>query len=246
MSYDVLNAELQEVRKMGRRLAFLLRLAGIVLLVSRSAWAAEGAGTGTPNSTDLAVVGLWILANISFAGMRAQNSPRQNWRTIAFIFGFPGTLVSFLAVREGSERAYGIDIRRGSEGRSFQETKEPDMSSRRDKVLAWLATGLFCLYCVWTFVSLDHNIRGLVRLYPLMGSYLPISTRFIIASRPALYLCILGGGGIFVGIKEFLVHDKKRSLTITLITALLVVLAVDWANTALLLPLVGTIDKRMG
>ena len=56
------------------------------------------------------VSGLWVLSNISFAGMRAQNSPSKGWRIVAFIFGFPGTLITFFAVKEGTERAYGIDI----------------------------------------------------------------------------------------------------------------------------------------
>jgi hypothetical protein len=60
------------------------------------------------------ISGLWVLANISFAGMRAQNNRSVLWRTLAFIFGLPGTIVSFFAVAEGSDRAYGIDLpRRG-------------------------------------------------------------------------------------------------------------------------------------
>ncbi len=55
---------------------------------------------------------LWILANISYAGMRAQGNPHRGWRILSFIFGFPGTLVSFLAVEEDGERAYGIDLPR--------------------------------------------------------------------------------------------------------------------------------------
>ena len=54
--------------------------------------------------------GLWVLANICFAGMRAQNSPSTGWRMISFIFGFPGTFLTWLVVEEGSERAYGVDI----------------------------------------------------------------------------------------------------------------------------------------
>jgi hypothetical protein len=60
------------------------------------------------------VSGLWVLANVSFAGMRAQNNASVLWRKLAFIFGLPGTIVTFFAVREGSDRAYGIDLpRRG-------------------------------------------------------------------------------------------------------------------------------------
>ncbi|HKN15941.1 MAG TPA: hypothetical protein VJX47_03290 [Candidatus Sulfotelmatobacter sp.] len=63
---------------------------------------------------DTGISGLWVLANVSFAGMRAQNNRSVLWRTLAFIFGLPGTIVSFFAVAEGSDRAYGIDLpRRG-------------------------------------------------------------------------------------------------------------------------------------
>jgi hypothetical protein len=58
------------------------------------------------------VSAIWILANIAYAGMRAQNNPSTGWRIIAFIFGFPGSVLTWLAVREGSERAYGIDLPR--------------------------------------------------------------------------------------------------------------------------------------
>lgn len=54
--------------------------------------------------------GLWILANISYAGMRAQDSRSSGWRIVAFIFGFPGTFVSFVAIREGGGRAFGIEL----------------------------------------------------------------------------------------------------------------------------------------
>jgi len=62
------------------------------------------------SAQDTGVSAIWILANISYAGMRAQNSPSSGWRVVSFIFGFPGTLLTFLAVREGGERAYGIVI----------------------------------------------------------------------------------------------------------------------------------------
>lgn len=55
---------------------------------------------------------IWILANISYAGMRAQGSRSRGWRIVAFVFGFPGTLLSLLLIRNGSEHAYGIDLPR--------------------------------------------------------------------------------------------------------------------------------------
>jgi hypothetical protein len=69
----------------------------------------------SPTVKNTGVSGIWILANISYAGMRAQNHPGAAWRIAAFIFGFPGTLITFFAVKEGGERAYGIDIPRKRE-----------------------------------------------------------------------------------------------------------------------------------
>jgi hypothetical protein len=75
-------------------------------------------GTGVQQSVQhTGVSAIWVLANISYAGMRAQNSPSSGWnnptsgwRVVSFIVGFPGTLLTYFVVAEGSERAYGIDI----------------------------------------------------------------------------------------------------------------------------------------
>jgi hypothetical protein len=60
------------------------------------------------------VSAIWVLANLCYAGMRAQDSPSTGWRIVSFIFGFPGTLLSFFVVDEGSERAYGVDLPRAA------------------------------------------------------------------------------------------------------------------------------------
>ena len=63
------------------------------------------------NAGHAGVSALWVLANVSYAGMRAQNDPNTGgWRVLAFILGFPGSLLTFLFVKKGSERAYGVDI----------------------------------------------------------------------------------------------------------------------------------------
>src|SRR5690348_17047460 len=53
-----------------------------------------------------------ILANLVYAGMRAQGSDKRFARTAAFFIGFPGTLLTYFVVDEGSERAYGVDLPR--------------------------------------------------------------------------------------------------------------------------------------
>ena len=57
-----------------------------------------------------ALTGAWIMANLCFAGMRAQNHPSTTWRVVAFACGLPFTLVTYFVVGEGSERAFGVEI----------------------------------------------------------------------------------------------------------------------------------------
>jgi len=77
---------------------------------------AQGMRSQEIQVTHTGISGLWDLANISYTGMRAQNNSSKLWRILAFIFGLPGTIVTFFAVEEGNDRAYGIDLPR--KGRS--------------------------------------------------------------------------------------------------------------------------------
>ena len=82
------------------------------LISCTSAALAQASTTPQSQVQDTGISGLWVLANVSFAGMRAQDNPSALWRTLAFILGLPGTIVTFFAVDEGSERACGIDLPR--------------------------------------------------------------------------------------------------------------------------------------
>ena len=94
-----------------------MRIAGYLLIclpaaVSLATFGADGIpGPVVQQSLqDTGVSAIWILANISYAGMRAQNNPSAGWRILSFIFGLPGTLITYFAVAEGGERAYGVEI----------------------------------------------------------------------------------------------------------------------------------------
>ena len=78
----------------------------IAIVISVIVYVQNGADT----IRDAGISGVWILANISYAGMRAQNNSRARWHVLSFILGFPGTLLSWFVIVEGSERAYGIDL----------------------------------------------------------------------------------------------------------------------------------------
>jgi hypothetical protein len=68
--------------------------------------------SSTPEGTQGGVSAIWVFANLSFAGMRAQEKGTTSWKVVSFIFGFAGTLLTLLIVNRGSERAYGIDLPR--------------------------------------------------------------------------------------------------------------------------------------
>lgn len=84
----------------------------LILLASATPVLGQAVTSSADRARDTGVSALWILANFSYAGMRAQNSRSAGWRIIAFVFGFPGTLISLVLIGEGSERAYGVDVPR--------------------------------------------------------------------------------------------------------------------------------------
>ena len=98
------------MRQIHLRRDITILLLGFISCTS-AAWA-QASATAQAQIQDTGISGLWVLANVSFAGMRAQNNRSVLWRTLAFIFGLPGTIVTFFAVAEGSDRAYGIDLPR--------------------------------------------------------------------------------------------------------------------------------------
>ena len=93
------------------------RIAGAItalLVLVPAPLMAEAVERAQDAARDTGISAIWLLANVSFAGMRAQGHPSVAWRFISFFFGFPGTLLSVIAVREGGERAYGIDLPRSA------------------------------------------------------------------------------------------------------------------------------------
>jgi len=54
------------------------------------------------------LLALWVMANLAYAGMRAQDNESTVARALMFTAGLPGTIVSLIVVDEGSERMYGV------------------------------------------------------------------------------------------------------------------------------------------
>jgi hypothetical protein len=83
------------------------------IFVPATAFAQEVFGITPSTMTNTGVSGIWILANISYAGMRAQGSNLAGWRIVAFIFGLLGTLLTFLVVSDSGGSAYGVRLPAG-------------------------------------------------------------------------------------------------------------------------------------
>lgn len=62
--------------------------------------------------TNTGISALWILANLSYAGMRAQGKKKSFWKIISFLIGLPGTFFSFFLIVDGSETAFGVELPR--------------------------------------------------------------------------------------------------------------------------------------
>jgi hypothetical protein len=83
----------------------------IMILACTPVYALQSADS-VPTGSEGGASAVWIFANLSFTGMRAQDRGGTFWKVVSFIFGFPATLLTLMVVQKGSERAYGIDMPR--------------------------------------------------------------------------------------------------------------------------------------
>ena len=92
--------------RISRAVALIIQL--VALGTMTFAFGSDSSHTGTEGGTSA----VWVFANFSFTGMRAQAKGTTFWKVVTFIFGFPGTLLTLFVVDKGSQRAYGIDMPR--------------------------------------------------------------------------------------------------------------------------------------
>ncbi len=117
------------------------------------------------------------------------------------------------------------------------------MNGRRERVLAWFASGFLCLYFAWSYVELLRYTKVFMSLFANLGVELPAPTRFIIAAHSLLYPLLFVGAGVLVIAKEFFIPDKRLSLILSLVVALLILLTVDSIKSVFILPLLDLAQK---
>jgi hypothetical protein len=117
------------------------------------------------------------------------------------------------------------------------------MNGRQDKILAWFGSGLSCLYFAWSYLSLSYYTKAFTSMFTNLRVELPGPTHFVIASHGWLYPLLFIGAAVLVIAKELIISDKRFSLLITLVVALLALLAVDWVKNVFTLPLLDLAQK---
>ena len=117
------------------------------------------------------------------------------------------------------------------------------MSERAQEVLAWFATAVSCLYFAWAYQTLGRHLGAFQAMFEGLGAEVPPSTQFLIDNQA--WFCPLLFGAAILGVlgKEFLIRDKRLSLTLTLTTAILVVFVVEWIKVVYYFPLFGILEK---
>lgn len=115
--------------------------------------------------------------------------------------------------------------------------------SSKDSVLAWATTCVATLYFLFEYGHLYRVCRILAPGFAATAMELPLSTKFIISAWSVLCLLIPGAAIAAVIGKEFFIKDKRHSLWLTAIIAILVLITINWIQTALLLPVETLVDK---
>jgi len=117
------------------------------------------------------------------------------------------------------------------------------MNDRQEKILAWFAALCSCLYYLWAYASLHHFAKSLDGVFQGLGVDLPYPTRLVIQNQLWLFPLLFVGASVWVVLKEFMMVNKRLSLSLTLATAVLVVFTVDWIKSVFFLPLLEMMDK---
>lgn len=102
------NTQVRPTHSIATRILSQLAVLATAMIGLPSIALAQSAESGATGG----ISAIWIFANLSFAGMRAQDGDGMFWKVVCFVFGFPATLLTLMVVTKGSERAYGIDMLR--------------------------------------------------------------------------------------------------------------------------------------
>jgi len=116
-------------------------------------------------------------------------------------------------------------------------------STVAETVLAWLATVLSCAYLYWAYTVLAKHSGTLQNLLESRGGELPSPAAFLLNHHVWLYPAIFGSTALLLVAKELGLHNKRLSLTLTLMIVLITLFVVDSLKMLLFLPLLDMLQN---
>ncbi len=115
--------------------------------------------------------------------------------------------------------------------------------AKSERVVAWVADGVACLYFAWLFGMHWRNVGVFAAMFEGLGAELPLPTRFVIGHSPWLFpsLFLLFSGA--VAGKEPFMRDKRLSVMLTFLATLIAQFVSAVIVEAYYLPLRNLIGK---
>jgi hypothetical protein len=113
--------------------------------------------------------------------------------------------------------------------------------TRSEVLLAWAADVLAVLYFGWSYVGLSRHTTALGAIIQNLGAEVPGPTAFVMAHHGWLYPAVFGGATALLVAKEIRIRDKRLSVSVTFLTALVVLWMSDYFKSVLFLPLLDVI-----
>jgi len=115
--------------------------------------------------------------------------------------------------------------------------------SRAEAVLAWVATLGSCAYLYWAYTVLARHTAAFGGAIAAAGGDLPDSARFVLDHHGWLYPLMFGSTAVLLVVKELTLANKRLTLALTLVIALVTLFVVDSVKALLFLPLLKLLES---
>jgi hypothetical protein len=109
--------------------------------------------------------------------------------------------------------------------------------TRSEVLLAWAADILAVLYFAWSYQGLSRHTLAFGAIIANLGADVPGPTAFVMTHYAWLYPAVFGGAAVLVVAKELKIDDKRLSVVMTFLIALVVLWISDYLKSVFLLPL---------
>jgi len=115
--------------------------------------------------------------------------------------------------------------------------------TRAETVLAWVATLGSCGYLYWAYTVLQRHTVALGSAIDAAGGDLTSPARVVLDHHAWLYPLIFGSTAILLVTKELTLANKRLTLALTFVIALVTLFVVDSVRALLFVPLLKLLES---